>query len=120
MDKRKKILVVDDQADLGELYKTVLMEQGHLVVVTQNPEAALELAEKDHLDLVLLDIRMPGMDGIELLHQLTNRKPSLKVIINTAYPSYKENYLTWPAVSYLVKSSDLTELTDTVNRVLAS
>ena len=65
-------------------------------------------------DLVMLDLVMPGQDGIGLLERLVQQTPQLPVVINTAYPVYQHNYLTWPADAYVVKSSDLTGLKDTV------
>jgi DNA-binding NarL/FixJ family response regulator len=61
---------------------------------------------------------MPGQDGIELRERLVQQTPQLPVVINTAYPVYQHNYLTWSADAYVDKSSDLTELKDTVLAVL--
>ena len=65
-------------------------------------------------DLVILDIRMAGMDGIEALQRILERDNTIPVVLNTAYSSYKDNYLTWAADAYVTKSSDVTELLDTV------
>ena len=68
--------------------------------------------------LVVLDIRMAGMDGIEALQHILDRDNSIPVILNTAFSSYRDNYLTWAADAYVTKSSDVTELLDTVRSVL--
>ena len=60
--------------------------------------------------LVVLDIRMPGMDGIAALNAILGKNRRVPVILNTAYPQYKENFMTWGAEAYVVKSSGLTEL----------
>jgi CheY-like chemotaxis protein len=61
-------------------------------------------------DLVVLDIRMPGMDGVELMQRILEHNKELPIIINTAYSSYRDNYLTWAADAYIVKSSDVSDL----------
>jgi CheY-like chemotaxis protein len=59
---------------------------------------------------VILDISMPGMDGIEVLGKVLSVDNTIPVILNTAYANYKDNFLTWAADAYVVKSSDLGEL----------
>ena len=70
--------------------------------------------------MVVLDICMPGMDGVETLEALLAADPGLPVILNTAYTTYRENFLTWAAADYVVKSADLTELKASIRRVLVS
>ena len=69
-------------------------------------------------DLVILDIRMPGMDGIEVLGRIAEEHRGLPVIINTAYAGYRESFLSWVADAYLLKSSDLSELKATIRSLL--
>jgi DNA-binding response OmpR family regulator len=71
-----------------------------------------------HPDLVVLDIRMAGMDGIEALQRILERNNSIPVVLNTAFSSYRDNYLTWAADAYVTKSSDVTELLSTVKNLL--
>jgi CheY-like chemotaxis protein len=68
---------------------------------------------------VVLDIAMPGMDGIEALGRLLARNNQLPVILHTAYATYKDNFMTWSADAYVVKSQDLGELKSEIQRVLA-
>jgi len=70
-------------------------------------------------DLVVLDIRMPGMDGLDAMSRILERHPKLKVVLNSAYSSYKDNFMSWAADAYVVKSSDLSELRSTVKALLA-
>ena len=58
------------------------------------------------------------MDGVEAMQRILERDQQIPVILNTAFSSYKDNYLTWAADAYLTKSSDVTELVETVQRVL--
>ena len=68
--------------------------------------------------MVLLDIKMPGMDGVEVLRRVKERWKHLPVILCTAYPHYKTTSA-WASDAYVVKSSDLTELKQTIKEILA-
>ena len=61
---------------------------------------------------------MPGMDGIEALGRILGQDNTLPVILNTAYSSYKDNFMSWSADAYVVKSSDLTELKAEIRKAL--
>ena len=118
MTTRTRILVVDDEPDLCLLYQTVLQGEGYEVKTTTSAAHALDDMDRFHPDLVVMDIRMPGMDGIEAMGRMLNRKCDLPIVLNTAYGSYKDNFCTWPASAYVVKSSDLSDLTKTIWQVL--
>ena len=114
----KRLLVVDDEKHLRLLYKTEFEAEGYRVDVAADAKEALSLFEREHYDLVILDIRMPGMDGIEALGKFLGRDNKLPVIINSAYDSYKDNFMSWSADSYVIKSSDLSELKQKVKEAL--
>ena len=67
---------------------------------------------------IVLDIRMPGMDGIEGMQRILAAGKRCPIVLNTAYTSYKDNFLTWSADAYVVKSSDTQPLIDTVKRLI--
>jgi CheY-like chemotaxis protein len=113
-----KIMVVDDERSLRMLYSKDLEKDGHTVVTAGSAEECLERLEDERPDLVVLDIRMPGMDGIEAMGRILERRPDLPVVLNSAYLSYRENFLSWTAEAYVVKSSDTGELRSTVGQVL--
>lgn len=115
---KKRILIADDEPSIRFLYERELKKEGYEVVFAVNGQEALRLAREEKPDLVVLDIRMPGMDGIQALHRILEEQNSLPVIINTAYSSFKDNFLCWAAEAYLVKSSELTELKDTIRFLL--
>jgi two-component system response regulator (stage 0 sporulation protein F) len=106
----KKILVVDDDEAIRTLLKEELTEEGYQVIAVNNARDALKMVESQPLDLVILDIRMPGMDGLEALPRILGLKEGLPVILNTAYTQYQESFMSWAADAYVVKSSDLSEL----------
>ena len=114
----KTILIADDDKNLALLYEEELTEDGYAVEVVYDAKSAIERVEQSPPDLLVLDIRMPGMDGIEALSHGLGKNNKLPVILNTAYSNYKDNFMTWAADAYVVKSSDLTELKETIKDVL--
>ncbi|MEA2063024.1 MAG: response regulator [Gemmatimonadota bacterium] len=114
----KRLLIVDDEKHLRLLYKTEFEADGYEADTAANAHEALEKFESSAYDLVILDIRMPGMDGLEALGKFIGRDNKLPVIINSAYDYYKDNFMSWPANSYVIKSSDLTELKARVREAL--
>lgn len=113
-----KVLIVDDESHLRLLYETELRRAGFDTMAASNATQGLEFVETMKPDLVILDIRMAGMDGIEALQRILERDNSIPVVLNTAYSSYRDNYLTWAADAYVTKSSDVSELVDTVSDLL--
>ena len=116
--EKKKILVVDDDINQGLLYEQELVDEGYAVDVANSGEKALEMVTDHPYDLVILDIGMPYMDGLETLGKMLSMDNRLPVILNTAYPSYKDNFMSWAADAYVVKSSDLTELKEKIGESL--
>ena len=113
-----KILCVDDDPSLLYLYNEELSEEGYEVVMAKNGKEALAQFEKEKPQVVVLDIRLPVMDGIETLNALLGKDRQAEVILNTSYPQHKENFMTWGAAAYVVKSSDLEELKQKIREVL--
>lgn len=114
----KKILLVDDDENLCLLYKTEFESDGYAVDVVNDGYDAVEAIENNDYDLVILDIRMPGMNGITALEKIAVKKRELSVLINSAYANYKDNFLTWLADDYIIKSPDLSELKEKVKSIL--
>jgi CheY-like chemotaxis protein len=113
-----KILVVEDDKNQRKLYEQELGDDGYEVTTAPGGREALAEIEKDRPDLVIMDISMPGMDGIEALGKILGVDNTIPVILNTAYANYKDNFLSWAADAYVVKSSDLAELKKTITEVL--
>jgi len=114
----KTILVVDDEDAIRMLIETELMEEGYRVLTASNAQDALKLVQTEQLDLVILDIRMPGMDGLEALPRILGLKEGIKVILNTAYSQYQDSFMSWAADAYVIKSADLSELKDKIKELL--
>ncbi len=114
----KKILVVDDEENIRELYKEEFVEMGYDVVTVNDGIQALAAMDAAKFDLVTLDMRMEEMDGIETLRKIKEKDSSLPVIICTAYEEYKHDFGSWCSDAYVVKSSDLSLLRETVKKIL--
>jgi len=107
---KKKLLVVEDEKNLCLLYKEELTEAGYKVTAVTDAAAALDQIKKKSFDLIITDIRMPAKNGIELITQIMALRKDIPIIINTAYQSYKHDFMTWAADAYIVKSASLDEL----------
>lgn len=84
---RRKILVIDDELELLSLMKEMLEENGYQALCVSNGADGIRLNEEENPDLIILDLRMPGMDGIETLRQIRKHAPDVRVIIMTGYRS---------------------------------
>ncbi len=113
-----RILVVDDEALIRLLYERELGSIGYEVTTAESGTAAIEMVADDTFDLAVLDIEMPGLDGLATLNRLRQAAPQMAVILNTAYAIYKADFQTWLADAYVVKSSDLQTLVDQIQKVL--
>ncbi len=115
----KRILIVDDDRPIRLLYEEELEDEGYEVRVASNGEEALAVLDGFNPDVVTLDVKMRGgMDGIETLRAIKARRPSLPVILCTAYQHYKADFGTWASDAYVVKSSDLAELKAAIRKAL--
>ncbi len=114
----KKILLIDNEEHILMLYHQELLEEGYEVHTAQNAREGIDKIKREFFDLVVMDIRMPAMDGLEALGRILGLKKDIPIILNTAYPSYKDDFMSWAADAYVVKSSDLTQLKTTIREVL--
>ena len=112
------ILVVEDDKNQRLLYEQELGLEGYEVVTASDGKDALEKVQEQLPDLIVMDINMPKMDGIETMGKILGKNKEIPVIINTAYSNYKDNFMSWAADAYIVKSSDLSELKNAVKEVL--
>ena len=113
-----KILVIDDDENIRQLLNLEFTDLGYDVKLAESAFNGLNILKDNDVDLIVLDIKMPGMDGIETLEKIISIKREIPVIIHSAYSHYKENYLTWSAVSYVVKSGNLDDLIKNVKQTL--
>jgi two-component system response regulator (stage 0 sporulation protein F) len=114
------ILLVEDDKNQRLLYEQELSHDGYKVVTATNGKEAVEKVQEQLPDIVIMDINMPKMDGIEAMGKILSANKKVPVIINTAYSNYKDSFMSWAADAYVVKSSDLSELKDKIKEVLAN
>jgi signal transduction histidine kinase len=120
----KTILVIDDERDLAEVLGEALGREGHRVEIAGNGADALRRLEQDRYDLVVSDTKMPGMDGVELFHEIERRFPTLskRIIFVTGdvLDAEKHQFLESSGAPFLTKPFDLGEVRRVVRRVLVS
>lgn len=119
MSNRKKILAIDDEEDLRIILKEELTDEGYEVFTLGDPEKAMDRIEATKPDLVLLDIKMPGMSGMDLLNLVREKYYNLPVILLTAYSSFKKDIAAAACDQYVVKSGDFTELKKRIRKTLS-
>ena len=118
------ILLVDDEENILKLCKIELEDEGYEVITVSEGKGAIEKIIKDitegmhHIDLVVLDINMPGVDGKKVLKVLKDATPSLPVIIHTAYDYTRDDFIMFGSDEYIVKSGDLSKLKSTIRYLL--
>src|SRR6266516_1656452 len=117
---RKSILVVDDDKPQREILEMILSSEGYDVTTAASGEAAIKFAKERNFDLALTDLKMTGMDGIELLQHLLELDSSIIVILLTAHGSIDsaKEALRRGAFDYLQKPYDREALLETINRAL--
>lgn len=113
-----RLLVVDDERDIRHLYAAELEDEGYEVETAGSGTEAAEKLSRQTFDLVVLDIQMKGESGLQLLQKIVKERTDLPVILCTAFSCYKEDFSSWLADGYVVKSSDLSELKREIVRVL--
>ncbi len=115
---KKRILVVDDEEHLRILYKKELEREGYEVLTASNGKDALLRLQDGKPDLIVLDIMMPVMDGIQSLGPILEKNRKIPVILHTSYPEYREDFKSWAADAYITKSPDLAELKQKIRELL--
>jgi DNA-binding response OmpR family regulator len=112
------ILIVEDDDNQRALYQEEFHDEGYRVIAAADGKEAVAILREQRPDLAVLDINMPVMDGLDTLSHMLDAHNKMPIVINTAYASYQDSFTTWSADAYVVKSSDLTELKETVKRLL--
>jgi DNA-binding NtrC family response regulator len=108
-----KVLLVDDEKDFVEMLSLRLKEAGEKVTPAYSGKECLETLEKTEIDVVILDIKMPGMDGIETLREIRKRFPLVEVIMLTGHGTIETAVegMKVGAFDYLLKPADFDDLT---------
>jgi two-component system response regulator (stage 0 sporulation protein F) len=118
----KKVLIVDDQYGIRVLLYEVFGKEGYQTFQASNGIAALEIVRDQTPDIVLLDMKIPGMDGLEILKNIKKINPTIKVIMMTAYGELDmiKEATDLGALTHFTKPFDIDELRVAVNSQLVS
>ena len=117
----RKILVVDDEVTILMMLREAFEEKGYEVVTAQSGEEALEILKKEKFKVMFLDLKLPGMDGLELCRIIRNDQPDTKIFAITGYPSLFEhsNCLAAGFDGYFIKPMNLNEILDNASEAFA-
>ncbi|MFP4055468.1 MAG: response regulator [Candidatus Brocadiia bacterium] len=115
-----RILVVDDDEDILLFIESALEGQGHVVTGAVSAYEALEYLRQAPADLIILDLRMPGMTGLDFLDCLRKRHGRLPIVVYSSYPSLSNDFAVWDShvVGVLTKPAAVEELVSTVKQAL--
>ena len=116
----KQLLIVDDQQGIRLLLNEVFKREGYETFLAANGIEALDIAERIKPNGVLLDMKIPGMDGIEILKRLKSKMPEVPVVMMTAYGELDliQEAMKLGAAHYFTKPFDIYEVRDAVNAML--
>ena len=114
-----RIMLIDDEVEFLESMKKILQRRKMIVTIAESGEKGLSLLKKDIVDVVVLDVKMPGMDGLEVLRRIKEHYLSIEVILLTGHPSVEAAMegIKLGANEYLKKPPDIDELTATIRRL---
>lgn len=120
MDNNVSILVVDDEVKLLDIFRKVLEKEGYEVTTAENGQTAISLLKNHPYDIVFTDLRMPGVDGLELFRWINRNSPDTPVVIVTAFGSVESAIETLKAgaADYLIKPVKIDELRILAKHVL--
>ena len=116
----KRILIVDDEANVRVVFSDVLRKENYIVKVAEDGPQAIKAVDEETFDLALVDLRMPRMDGIEVLENIKKRKPQIPVLIYTGYGSVTTavEAMRKGAVDYLNKPFSPEDLKSCIRKAL--
>jgi DNA-binding response OmpR family regulator len=119
---KAKILIVDDEPGIRDSLSDVLLQEGYQVVAVENGESAVNLIDREQFDLMLLDVMMPGMSGVDVLRVVHRLAPEMKVILLTAHGTMETavEALRLGAHDYLLKPASAYDILASISRGLAS
>ena len=117
---QEKILVIDDELFVRELLQEFLSKEGYNVYLAESGEKAINLIKTNPVEIALIDLKMPGMDGISTLKEIKKVAPATIAVILTGYPTIESSIeaLRSGAYDYVVKPFKLNDLKNTIEKAL--
>jgi DNA-binding NtrC family response regulator len=116
----ENILIVDDETDVRKTLSSILSKEGYSVVTAENGKQATKISEKSRFDMALIDIKLPDMEGTELLQRLKKNQPHMVKIIITGFPTLENAMETvnQGADGYILKPFDVQKLLEMIRKHL--
>jgi DNA-binding NtrC family response regulator len=120
MEKTSRILIIDDDETIRKVVETILRDEGYTVETADTGKKAIEMSEKTFFNMALIDVRLPDMEGIELLTKLHDTKPKMRKIIITGYPTLQNamGAVNKGADAYIMKPFDVEKMLQTIEEQL--
>jgi|YelNatPaOPRAMG01_1025707.scaffolds.fasta_scaffold01809_4 DNA-binding NtrC family response regulator len=120
MSKKGKILVVDDDENIRKVLQTILEDEGYMVDIAENGEKAIDKTKSDFYNLALIDVRLPDMEGTELLSKMRDTTPKMRKVIITGYPTLQNAIaaVNKGADAYIVKPFEVEKVLQTIKEQL--
>ena len=120
MGEAARILVIDDDENIRKVLETILEDEGYIVETAETAKKGIEESEKAFYNLALIDVRLPDMEGIELLSKLRNTKPKMRKIIITGYPTLQNAVaaVNKGADAYVMKPFEVDKILQTIREQL--
>ncbi len=120
MDKQARILIIDDDENISKVLQAILEEDGYSADTADTARKGIELSESAFYNLALIDVRLPDMEGIELLTKLKETKPKMRKIIVTGYPTLQNAVaaVNKDADGYVMKPFDVENILATIKQQL--
>lgn len=118
----EKVLLVDDEEEFVETLAERMQSRGMEVATTTSGTDALDRVDAEDFDVVVLDLKMPGIDGLEALKRIKKRRPDIQVVLLTGYATVEKGVeaIKEGALEFLEKPVDLASLTDAIHRAKAT
>jgi DNA-binding NtrC family response regulator len=120
MEKPSRILVIDDDENIRKVIQTILEDEGYIIDTAETAKIGIEKSQKGFYNLALIDVRLPDMEGIELLSKLRETKPKMRKIIVTGYPTLQNAVaaVNKGADAYVMKPFDVEKILQTIKEQL--
>jgi len=120
MGEAARILVIDDDENIRKVLETILEDEGYIVETAETAKKGIEESEKAFYNLALIDVRLPDMEGIEILSKLRNTKPKMRKIIITGYPTLQNAVaaVNKGADAYVMKPFEVDKILQTIREQL--
>jgi DNA-binding NtrC family response regulator len=120
MSDAARILVIDDDENIRKVLETILEDEGYIVDTAETAKKGIEESEKTFYNLALIDVRLPDMEGIELLSKLRSTKPKMRKIIVTGYPTLQNAVaaVNKGADAYVMKPFEVDKILETIREQL--